>query len=73
MNEEVFVVQSKGFIDPVHPQHVYKLHKALRGLKQAIRAWYNRLVVFLSQQGYSRGGADHTLFIKKSSMDFMVA
>ena len=29
MNEEVFVAQPKGFEDPTHPEHVYKLKKAL--------------------------------------------
>ena len=29
LNTKVYVAQSKGFIDPVYPQHVYKLNKAL--------------------------------------------
>jgi hypothetical protein len=35
LQEEVYVEQSKGFMDPHYPQHVYKLKKALYGLKQA--------------------------------------
>jgi hypothetical protein len=31
--EEVFVEQPKGFVDPSFPDHVYKLKKALYGLK----------------------------------------
>ena len=31
MNEEVYVEQPKGFVDPKFPNHVYKLHKALYG------------------------------------------
>jgi hypothetical protein len=34
LQEEVYVKQSKGFQDPYHPQHVYKLKKTLYGLKQ---------------------------------------
>ena len=29
LNEEVYVTQPKGFEDPVHPDNVYKLKKAL--------------------------------------------
>ena len=47
LNEEVYVEQPKGFIDPSFPDHVCKLRKALYGLKQAPRAWYERLNEFL--------------------------
>ncbi|MCH89716.1 retrovirus-related pol polyprotein from transposon tnt 1-94 [Trifolium medium] len=33
LHEEVYVEQPKGFTDPNHPNHVYKLKKALYGLK----------------------------------------
>jgi hypothetical protein len=33
LHEEVYVEQPKGFTDPVYPNHVYKLKKALYGLK----------------------------------------
>ncbi|KAA0050418.1 putative gag-pol polyprotein [Cucumis melo var. makuwa] len=45
--EEVYVAQSKGFVDPVHRDHVYKLRKALYGLKQAPRAWYINAKLFI--------------------------
>nr|GEZ53935.1 retrovirus-related Pol polyprotein from transposon TNT 1-94 [Tanacetum cinerariifolium] len=40
LKEKVYVSQPEGFIDPDHPTHVYHLNKALYGLKEAPRAWY---------------------------------
>jgi hypothetical protein len=38
IKEEVYVEQPTGFEDDRNPDHVYKLSKALFGLKQAPRA-----------------------------------
>ena len=38
LQEEVYVEQPKGFIDPYRLDDVYKLKRALNGLKQALRA-----------------------------------
>ena len=37
----------------------------LYGLKQALRAWYERLRDFLIEKGFTTGKVDTTLFIKK--------
>nr|GEV45341.1 Gag-Pol polyprotein [Tanacetum cinerariifolium] len=38
LKEEVYVAQLDGFVDPDHPEKVYRLRKTLYGLKQAPRA-----------------------------------
>ncbi|GJQ95005.1 retrovirus-related pol polyprotein from transposon TNT 1-94 [Tanacetum coccineum] len=38
LKEEVYVNQPDGFVDPYHPDKVYRLKKALYGLQQAPRA-----------------------------------
>ncbi|GJW02867.1 retrotransposon protein, putative, unclassified [Tanacetum coccineum] len=43
IKEEVYVTQPPGFKDPDHPDKVYKVVKALYGLHQAPRAWYETL------------------------------
>ena len=65
LNEEVYVEQPKGFVDPSFPKHVYKLKKALYGLKKAPRAWYERLIEFFGENGYRKGSIDKTLFVKE--------
>ena len=47
INEEVYVEQPPGFQSFNFPNHVFKLKKALYSLKQAPRAWYERLSKFL--------------------------
>ena len=73
LQEEVYVEQSKGFIDPYKPDDVYKLKRALYGLKQAPRAWYDRLTVYLTEHRFKRGSADTTLFIRNDKNSFIVA
>ncbi|TYK22465.1 gag-pol polyprotein [Cucumis melo var. makuwa] len=62
-----------GFEDPSYPDHVNKLKKSLYGLKQALQAWYRKLSVFSLEQGFSRGGTDKSMFIKKTNNEFLVA
>ena len=73
LNEEAFVEQLKGFEGPRRPDHVFKLKKVLYGLKQALRAWYECLTIFLVQKGYMREGVDKTLFIKNFNSDIIIA
>ncbi|GJV47886.1 putative ribonuclease H-like domain-containing protein [Tanacetum coccineum] len=72
INEEVYVSQPPGFLDPKYPQKVYKVVKALYGLHQAPRAWYATLSTFLLKNGYKRGTIDKTLFIKKDKNDIIL-
>ncbi|GJV78473.1 putative ribonuclease H-like domain-containing protein, partial [Tanacetum coccineum] len=66
------VHQPPGFVDPAHPHKVYKVVKALYGLHQAPRAWYETLSSFVLENGFRRGTIDKTLFIKKNKSDIML-
>ncbi|GJV24931.1 putative ribonuclease H-like domain-containing protein [Tanacetum coccineum] len=72
IDEEVYVSQPPGFVDPKFPKKVYKVVKALYGLHQAPRAWYATLSTFLLKSRYKRGTIDKTLFIKKDKNDIML-
>ena len=43
LTEEVYMSQLEGFIDNTKLGYVCKLHKSLYRLKQAARAWYDKL------------------------------
>ncbi|GJR29393.1 putative ribonuclease H-like domain-containing protein [Tanacetum coccineum] len=72
IDEEVYVSQPPGFVDPKFPKKVYKVMKTLYGLHQAPRAWYATLSTFLLKSGYRRRTIDKTLFIKKYKNDIML-
>ena len=40
------------------------MKKALSGLKQSPRAWFERLLRVVKQYGYPQGHLDHTMFYK---------
>ena len=70
---EVYVEQLKGFVDPHRSDEVYKLKRALYGLKQYLRAWYDRLIAYLTEHGLKRESVDTTLLIRKDKNSFIVA
>ncbi|GJV30217.1 putative ribonuclease H-like domain-containing protein [Tanacetum coccineum] len=72
IKEEVYVTQPPGFKDPDHPDKVYKVVKALYGLHQAPRSWYETLANYLLSNGFKRGKIDQTLFIKKQKGDILL-
>nr|GEV21004.1 putative ribonuclease H-like domain-containing protein [Tanacetum cinerariifolium] len=72
IKEEVYVYQPTGFEDPDYPDKVYKVVKALYGLHQAPRAWYETLANYLLENGFQRGKIDQTLFIKKQKGDILL-
>nr|GEU60045.1 hypothetical protein [Tanacetum cinerariifolium] len=72
IKEKVYVCQPIGFEDLDYPDKVYKVVKALYGLHQAPRAWYETLANYLLENAFQRGNIDHTLFIKKKKGDILL-
>ncbi|GJZ02623.1 putative ribonuclease H-like domain-containing protein [Tanacetum coccineum] len=72
IEEEVYVCQPPGFEDPNFPDRVYKVEKALYGLHQALRAWYETLSTYLLDNGFQRGKIDKTLFIRRDKGDILL-
>ena len=59
--------QPPGYVDPLHPSYVCKLHKSLYGPKQAPRAWFERFTSHLLHLGFTTSMVDKSLFIFHSS------
>ncbi|GKB39120.1 putative ribonuclease H-like domain-containing protein [Tanacetum coccineum] len=72
IEDEVYVSQPLGFVDPKFPEKVYKVEKALYGLHQALRAWYETLSTYLLDNGFHKGQIDKTLFIKRVKGDILL-
>ncbi|GJR83466.1 putative ribonuclease H-like domain-containing protein [Tanacetum coccineum] len=72
IEEEVYVCQPLGFEDPDFPNKVYKVEKALYGLHQAPRAWYETLSTYLLDNRFQRGKIDKTLFIRRDKGDILL-
>ncbi|GKA11661.1 putative ribonuclease H-like domain-containing protein [Tanacetum coccineum] len=66
------VCQPPGFVDLEFLEKVYKVEKALYGLHQAPRAWYETLSTYLLDNGFHRGQIDKTLFIKRLKGDILL-
>ncbi|GJV54719.1 putative ribonuclease H-like domain-containing protein [Tanacetum coccineum] len=72
IEEEVYVCQPLGFEYLDFSNRVYKVEKALYGLHQAPRAWYETLSTYLLDNGFQRGKIDKTLFIRRDKGDIML-
>ncbi|GJW20568.1 putative ribonuclease H-like domain-containing protein [Tanacetum coccineum] len=72
IEEEVYVCQPSGFEDPDFLDRVYKVKKALYGLHQAPRAWYETLLTYLLDNEFQRGKIDKALFIKRNKGDILL-
>ena len=52
LSEKVYVDQPRRYEKKGKENLVYKLHKVLYGLKQALRAWFNRIEAYFIKEGF---------------------
>uniref|UniRef100_A0A803NMC5 Reverse transcriptase Ty1/copia-type domain-containing protein n=1 Tax=Cannabis sativa TaxID=3483 RepID=A0A803NMC5_CANSA len=67
LKEEVYMTQAPSFELPDAPHLVCKLNKAIYGLKQAPKAWFDKLHQCLLSFGFVSSKSDHNLFIQHTS------
>jgi hypothetical protein len=70
LDEEIFMRPPEGYYPPDGDKSkVWKLKKAIYGLKQASRMWYKKLDSFLISLGFSRCNFDHSVYIRWSKCE----
>ncbi|CAL2260415.1 unnamed protein product [Prunus armeniaca] len=73
LNEEVYLEQPHGYVKRGEEKKVFKLRKALHGLKQSPRAWYSCINSYFEKNGLQKCPYKHTLYIKNNSQgSFMI-
>ncbi|GJT59996.1 putative ribonuclease H-like domain-containing protein [Tanacetum coccineum] len=72
IEEEVYVCHTIGFEDPDFLDRVYKVEKALYGLHQAPRAWYETLSTFDGQWVLKKEKIARDLFIRRDKGDILL-
>src|SRR4051812_18577006 len=64
LDEEIYMEQPEGFIEPGKEAFVCKLKKSLYGLKQSPRQWYKRFDSFMMLNEFKRSDFDSCVYIK---------
>lgn len=72
LEEEVYVTQPEGFVQKNKSGLVYKLSKALYGLRQAPRAWNARLDKHLKLIGFVRCAHEYVVYIRKTNSSLLI-
>lgn len=72
IKEEVYVRQPEGFVKHGKEHLVYKLIKALYGLRQAPRAWYSKLNKCLEELGFVRCAYEQAVYTKKTGKGVLI-
>ncbi|KAL0641854.1 hypothetical protein Bca4012_102653 [Brassica carinata] len=72
LEDEVYMHPPPGLEHLVKNGNVLRLRKAIYGLKQSPRAWYNKLSTTLNGRGFRKSELDHTLFTLTTSSGIVV-
>lgn len=63
LKETVYMTQPPGFVDKERPNHVCRLKKAIYGLRQSPRAWFDKFSTFLLEFGFKCTHGDPSMFV----------
>ena len=66
LNEDVYMVQPEGFVNPKYPSRVCKLKRSIYGLKQASRSWNKRFDEEIKKIGFAQNPDEPCVYINTS-------
>ncbi|GJX66418.1 retrotransposon protein, putative, ty1-copia subclass [Tanacetum coccineum] len=66
LDEDIYMVQPEGFVDPKHPRKVCKLQRSIYGLKQASRSWNKRFDEEIKKFGFAQNLDEPCVYQKAS-------
>jgi hypothetical protein len=72
LHEEMYMEQPPGYVDQTHPILVCRLKKALYNLKQALRAWSDKIGQYFVTSGFQTSNADFSLYVKKTDHGIVI-
>ena len=72
LQEDIYMEQPPGFIEPGNESKVCKLQKALYGLKQSARSWNNKIDTFLINAGFKRCTYDNCVYTKNNHRKILI-
>nr|GEZ82661.1 zinc finger, CCHC-type [Tanacetum cinerariifolium] len=72
LKEEVYVTQPEGFVQLGNSRKVYKLIKALYGLRQAPRAWNVKLDQTLKSLDFKKRNLEQAIYTKRSKTSTLI-
>ncbi|GKB53103.1 retrotransposon protein, putative, ty1-copia subclass [Tanacetum coccineum] len=74
LDEDIYMVQPEGFIDPNHPRKVCKLQRSIYGLKQESRSWNKRFDEKIKRFGFDQNLDEPCVYQKasRSNVTFLI-
>jgi len=72
LDEEVYMEQPEGYVDPTYPDRVCRLLQALYGLKQAPKMWCAKLDAFLKLEGFDTIDPDACLYLQMDDGEIII-
>jgi len=70
--EKMYMEHPLGYVDQTHPNLVCRLKKAFYGLKQARKAWSDKIGQYLVTSGFQTSNTNFSLYMKKTNDGIVV-